>query len=114
MKNFKGVFTALLTPFGKDGKINEKVLERLVKFNIDMGVSGFYVCGSTAEAFLLSTDERKEIMDVVIYKNNIDSLRRCIFLYFIIFSWKPLIKLRGNREKTMPKPFICHERTCLL
>lgn len=65
MKNFKGVFTALLTPFGKDGKINEKVLERLVKFNIDMGVSGFYVCGSTAEAFLLSTDERKLVLDIV-------------------------------------------------
>jgi len=36
-----------------------------VKYNIDMGVKGFYVGGSTAEAFLLSTDERKQIMDVV-------------------------------------------------
>lgn len=65
MKNFGGIFTALLTPFDKNGKINEKELEKLVKYNIKMGVNGFYVCGSTAEAFLLSTDERKQVLDVV-------------------------------------------------
>ena len=65
MKNFGGIFTALLTPFDKNGKINEKELEKLVKYNIEMGVNGFYVCGSTAEAFLLSTDERKQVLDVV-------------------------------------------------
>ena len=62
---FNGIFTALLTPFDKDNRVNEKELEKLVKFNIDKGVKGFYVGGSTAEAFLLSTDERKQIMEVV-------------------------------------------------
>ena len=65
MEKFKGIFTALLTPFDKENKVNEKELEKLVKFNIEKGVKGFYVGGSTAEAFLLSTDERKQIMDVV-------------------------------------------------
>ena len=65
MKKCKGIFTALLTPFDKNNKVNEKELEKLVKFNIEKGVTGFYVGGSTAEAFLLSTDERKQIMDVV-------------------------------------------------
>lgn len=63
--HFKGIFTALLTPFDKNDRINEKELERLVKFNLDMGVTGFYVGGSTAEAFLLTADERAQIMDVV-------------------------------------------------
>ena len=62
---FKGIFTALLTPFDKNNKVNEKELAKLVEFNVKMGVQGFYVGGSTAEAFLLSTDERKQIMDVV-------------------------------------------------
>ena len=62
---FKGIFTALLTPFDKENKINEKALEALVKHNLSMGVKGFYVCGSTGEAFLLSTDERKQVMEIV-------------------------------------------------
>ena len=65
MDKFKGIFTALLTPFDSANKVNEKELEKLVKFCLDKGVKGFYVGGSTAEAFLLSTDERKQIMDVV-------------------------------------------------
>ena len=65
MKNLNGIFTALLTPFDQNNKVNEKELEKLVKFNVEKGVTGFYVGGSTAEAFLLSTDERKQIMDVV-------------------------------------------------
>ena len=63
--NFKGIFPALVTPFDENDRINEKALEKLVKFNIEKGVSGFYVCGSTGEPFLLSTDERKYVMDIV-------------------------------------------------
>lgn len=65
MEKYKGIFTALLTPFDKNGRVNETELERLVKFNLKKGVKGFYVGGSTAEAFLLSTDERRQIMDTV-------------------------------------------------
>ncbi len=65
MEKYKGIFTALLTPFDKENRVNEKELEKLVQFNVEKGVTGFYVGGSTAEAFLLSTDERKQIMDIV-------------------------------------------------
>ena len=65
MNKYNGIFTALLTPFDSNNRINEKELEKLVKYNIDKGVTGFYVGGSTAEAFLLKTEERKQIMDVV-------------------------------------------------
>ncbi len=65
MEKFKGIFTALLTPFDKNNNVNEKELEKLVKFNVEKGVKGFYVGGSTAEAFLLSTDERKRVMEIV-------------------------------------------------
>lgn len=63
--DMKGIFTALLTPFDKNDNVNEKELEKLVRHNVNMGASGFYVGGSTAEAFFLSTEERKLIMDVV-------------------------------------------------
>ena len=61
----KGIFTALLTPFDGQDRVNERQLEALVKHNLNMGVSGFYVGGSTAEAFLLSQQERMQIMEIV-------------------------------------------------
>ena len=60
-----GIFTALLTPFDSANKINEAALVQLVRHNIRLGVQGFYVGGSTAEAFLLSTEERKQVMRIV-------------------------------------------------
>lgn len=65
MKNLKGIYTALLTPFTKEGKINEKELARLVKHNLSLGADGFYVCGSTAEALMLNAEERMQIMSIV-------------------------------------------------
>jgi len=60
----KGIFTALLTPFDKNNKINEEALTQLIRHNIRLGVTGFYVGGSTGEAFLLSTEERKTVMEI--------------------------------------------------
>ena len=65
MKDLKGIYTALLTPFTADGRINEKELIRLVRYNLELGADGFYVCGSTAEALMLSAEERVEIMNIV-------------------------------------------------
>ncbi len=65
MTKFQGIYTALLTPFDKQDKINEKVLLELIEYNIGMGVHGFYACGSTAEAFLLSHEERRHLMKLV-------------------------------------------------
>lgn len=69
-KKLGGVFTALLTPFAADGSVDYKALKKLVRFNLDKGVSGFYVGGSTSEAFLLSSDERKNILETVCEENN--------------------------------------------
>ena len=59
-----GIFTALLTPFNSDYTINEKSLEKLIKFNLDAGVHGFYVGGSTGEGMLMSKEERKRIFAI--------------------------------------------------
>ncbi len=65
MKSLKGIYTALLTPFTDDAKIKKKELIDLVRHNLSLGADGFYVCGSTAEALMLSTEERMEIMRIV-------------------------------------------------
>ena len=58
MEKFKGIFPALLTPFDSENKINEAALRALIEMNLAKGVAGFYVCGSTAEVFLLTEEER--------------------------------------------------------
>ena len=65
MKALKGIYTALLTPFTDGAKIKKKELIDLVLHNLSLGADGFYVCGSTAEALMLSTEERMEIMRIV-------------------------------------------------
>lgn len=54
---FKGIFPALLTPFDKNGEINIDSLLKLTEYNLKKGVNGFYVGGSTAEGFMLDSDE---------------------------------------------------------
>lgn len=74
MKKFEGICAALLTPYDTLGKINHAALKKQVRWLIEQGIDGFYVCGSTGEAFLLSTDERKAILDTVCEANNGEKL----------------------------------------
>ncbi len=67
---FRGIFTALATPFDEKGEVNYSALKSLVERNIQMGVSGLFVCGSSAEAFLMSVDERKRVLKAVAQYNN--------------------------------------------
>lgn len=62
---FKGLFSALLTPFDKSGKIMFDSIKRLVDFNIENGIDGFYVGGSTGEGLLLTNEERKQVFKCV-------------------------------------------------
>lgn len=64
-EKFKGIFPALLTPFNEKDEVDYGSLEKLIEVNLKAGVKGFYVDGSTGEAFLLSFEERKEVIQAV-------------------------------------------------
>lgn len=70
MDKFKGLFSALLTPFNEDSSINFDSLEKLVEFNLQNGIDGFYVGGSTGEGLLLSPEERMQVFECVKKANN--------------------------------------------
>ena len=58
---FRGVFSALLTPYTKDDKINGSSVKKIIDMNLSKGINGFYVGGSTGEGMLLTVEERKEL-----------------------------------------------------
>lgn len=64
MKNFKGVLTALITPF-QNQKVDFESLGRLVDFQIKEGVQGFVINGTTAESPTLTAPEREKIFQFV-------------------------------------------------
>ncbi len=66
MTKITGILSALITPFGKDGKINHAVTRRLVRGQVDAGLSGFFVNGGTGEGLLLDPDERKAVLETVL------------------------------------------------
>lgn len=62
----KGIFTALVCSFDEQGSVNEKGLREIVRYNIDeQKVDGLYVNGSTGENFLISTEAKKRIFEIV-------------------------------------------------
>lgn len=65
MKKFKGLYPALITPFRENGTIDGDAVQRLVAANLEKGVDGFYVSGSTGESYMLSMDERKYLLEAV-------------------------------------------------
>ncbi|TDX18099.1 N-acetylneuraminate lyase [Buttiauxella sp. BIGb0552] len=64
-QNLRGVMPALLTPFNQQQQVDTDSLRRLVRFNIEQGIDGIYVGGSTGEAFLQSAQEREQVLEIV-------------------------------------------------
>ena len=62
---FAGTGTALITPFAKDGTIDEDALRRLVNFQEENGVDVLIPCGSTGESAMLSHEEHIHVVEIV-------------------------------------------------
>ena len=96
MKKFDGIYTALVTPFDSAGKINSGAVQRLVEDNIKKGVSGFYVCGSTGESYLLSKEERKYLLEAVC---EAAEKKADVLVNIGLFSTEYAIELAKHAEK---------------
>ena len=62
---FAGILSALVTPYRDDGGFNAAIVPQLVDFELAQGIDGFYVGGSTGEAFLQSPEERAAVLKSV-------------------------------------------------
>ncbi len=59
---FKGLYTALITPFDDNGEIDIDSLSQLIKMQISAAVNGIILFGTTGENATLSTNERDTII----------------------------------------------------
>ena len=59
---FSGVYTALVTPFRKDGEIDWAALDRLVDRQVAAGVDGIVVLGTTGERPTVSDAEADALL----------------------------------------------------
>lgn len=69
-KPFQGTGTALVTPFRKDGTLDEKSLRRLVDFQIKNGVEALIPVGTTGESPTLKYKEHYRVFEIVIEQAN--------------------------------------------
>lgn len=62
MDLFKGVGTALITPFKKDGNIDYETLEKLINYQIENKVDAIIIAGTTGEASTLTHEEHMNLI----------------------------------------------------
>jgi 4-hydroxy-tetrahydrodipicolinate synthase len=67
---FSGTGVALVTPFNNDFTVDVNALKKLVNYVVEGGVNYLVVLGTTGETATLSTDEKKQIVDIVLETNN--------------------------------------------
>src|SRR6202790_1276560 len=63
---FTGCGTAMVTPFRKDGSLDELTLRSLVKRQIDEGINFLVPCGTTGENHTLTRREHLSVVEVTV------------------------------------------------
>jgi 4-hydroxy-tetrahydrodipicolinate synthase len=66
VRMFEGVYTALVTPFSTDGRLDEGSLRRLVDTQIEKGIDGLVPVGTTGESPTLSPEETETVIRIVV------------------------------------------------
>ncbi len=65
---FRGLYTALITPFTDNNQIDYPALDKILSQQIEAGVDGLVVLGTTGESPTISDNERTELIKFVIEK----------------------------------------------
>lgn len=61
----ENILSAVLSIVDEHGVINEVETRKYIRFLLQKGVRGFYINGSTGEAFMLSLEEKKRALEII-------------------------------------------------
>jgi 4-hydroxy-tetrahydrodipicolinate synthase len=65
-RSFAGAGVALVTPFAKDGSLDEAALRRLVKRQVAGGIDVLVPCGTTGESATMTADEQLRVVEITL------------------------------------------------
>ena len=63
---FRGAATALVTPLTENGGVDYLQLERLINWQIEEGIDGLVIAGTTGESSTLTDEEHRELFEKAI------------------------------------------------
>jgi len=66
MAEFRGAFTALITPMTDSGEVDYDGFRRLIEFQIGEGIDGIVPLGTTGETPTLTEDEEEKLVGVAV------------------------------------------------
>lgn len=74
----QGVYTVLITPFGPQEELDEEGLRFLIKRQLQYGIEGIVILGTTGEAPTLNENEKKRVMSIT--REEIDPKKANLFV----------------------------------
>lgn len=66
ISDFKGVIPAVLSVFDREENLDEQGTRGLIRHLMTYDIGGLYLTGSTGEAFLMNSEERKRQVEIVL------------------------------------------------
>ena len=63
---FQGAYTAIITPFRDNGKVDEQAFKKLIDFQIENKIDGIVPCGTTGESPTLSHEEHERVIEICV------------------------------------------------
>ncbi|MFO7948093.1 MAG: dihydrodipicolinate synthase family protein [Armatimonadota bacterium] len=63
IEKFQGIFPAVATAYDENDNVDSQIQADLSRWLIEQGCKGLFVCGGTGESVLLSTEERKTVIE---------------------------------------------------
>ena len=66
MTEFRGAYTALVTPMKESGEVDFDGFRRLIEFQITEGIDGIVPLGTTGENPTLDEDEEEKLIDIAV------------------------------------------------
>ena len=67
---FQGCGTAMVTPFQKDGSLDEPTLRSLVKRQVNEGINFLVPCGTSGESPTLTREEHLRVVEITLEETN--------------------------------------------